>query len=179
MHTGENQLNSAETSASANLSEETHYRAKGWSLIAVTLGTLLLVSWAVVHWDLDRSIAGRFYSPSDGWYLGDRQPWRWLYEYGTIPGIMLAVAALIAWITCLVKTRLHYLRPYFLIVVLTAVIGPGILVNGVLKNYWGRPRPRQVQEFGGRWEYRHLHQPGTPGRGESFPCGHCSMGFTW
>ncbi len=28
-------------------------------------------------------------------------------------------------------------------------IGPGMIVNGVLKEYWGRARPYQVSEFGG------------------------------
>jgi len=50
-------------------------------------------------------------------------------------------------------------------------------VNTIFKDYWGRPRPRQVQEFGGRWEFKQVWQPGTPGKGKSFPCGHCSMGF--
>jgi membrane-associated PAP2 superfamily phosphatase len=160
-----------------DLPEDNNPIKRGVALITATLACLLLLSWIVIHYDLDRSIAGRFYSTSNGWYLGDHQPWKWLYEYGTIPGLVLAVTALITWATCLIKNRLHHLRPYVLIIVLTAVIGPGILVNGVLKNYWGRPRPRQVQIFGGQWEYRHLHQPGTPGRGESFPCGHCTMGF--
>lgn len=170
-------MNSAETVDSSNLSEETHCRSKGWALISATLACLLLLSWAVIHWDLDRSIVSRFYSPLSGWYLGNHQPWKALYEYGTIPGLALAITALFAWVTCLMKTRLLHLRSYFLVIVMTAVIGPGILVNGILKSYWGRPRPRQVQEFGGQWEYRHLHQPGTPGRGESFPCGHCTTGF--
>ena len=156
---------------------ENHYIIKGWLWLAATAGCLILLSWAVIHWDLDRSIAGRFYTPSDGWFLGNRQPWRWLYQYGTIPGVVLALASLVAWGICRVKPRYHHLHRYFLVIVLTAAIGPGILVNGILKNYWGRPRPRQVVEFGGQWEYRHLTQPGTPGKGESFTCGHCTMGF--
>jgi lipid A 4'-phosphatase len=169
-------LNLPETTHNARSSKD-HYRNKGWSLMAATLGCLLLLSWAIVHWDLDRSIAGRFYTPADGWYLGNLQPWKWLYEYGTIPGLVLAIASLIAWIACLLQTRFHHLQRYFLVIVLTTVIGPGLIVNGILKNCWGRPRPRQVQELGGHWEYRQLYQPGTPGRGESFTCGHCTMGF--
>jgi membrane-associated PAP2 superfamily phosphatase len=160
-----------------DLPENNHFIIRGVALTSATFACLLLLSWAIVHWDLDRSIASRFYTPSEGWYLGNLQPWKWLYEYGTIPGLVLAVAALIAWVACLMQTRFHYLHRYFLVIVLTAVIGPGLLVNGILKSYWGRPRPRQVQELGGQWEYRHLYQPGIPGRGESFTCGHCAMGF--
>src|SRR6478672_12010674 len=31
----------------------------------------------------------------------------------------------------------------------TLVLGPGLLVNGVLKEHWARPRPGAVVEFGG------------------------------
>lgn len=150
---------------------------KGWLWLALTLGCLLVLSWVIVHWDLDRSIAGRFYSQQNGWFLGKRQPWQWLYDFGPIPGIVLALGALLAWVFCLMRPKRRHLHRYFLVIVLTAVIGPGILINGVLKPYWGRPRPRQVQEFGGQWPYRHFYQPGIPGRGHSFTCGHCSMGF--
>ncbi|SFH52933.1 PAP2 superfamily protein [Palleronia marisminoris] len=29
------------------------------------------------------------------------------------------------------------------------IIGPGLIVNGVLKAHWGRPRPREIDTFGG------------------------------
>ncbi|WP_380056889.1 phosphatase PAP2 family protein [Falsihalocynthiibacter sp. SS001] len=34
-------------------------------------------------------------------------------------------------------------------IVLLFVLGPGILVNAILKNHWGRARPAYVEEFGG------------------------------
>ncbi|EFO32662.1 PA-phosphatase related phosphoesterase [Roseibium sp. TrichSKD4] len=37
--------------------------------------------------------------------------------------------------------------PTFLIS--TLILGPGVLVNTILKDNWGRPRPRSVEEFGG------------------------------
>ena len=32
---------------------------------------------------------------------------------------------------------------------LLMLLGPGLLVNGVLKTYWGRPRPAEIEAFGG------------------------------
>lgn len=29
------------------------------------------------------------------------------------------------------------------------IIGPGLIVNGLLKEHWGRPRPREIDIFGG------------------------------
>ncbi|WP_223477500.1 phosphatase PAP2 family protein [Oricola indica] len=31
----------------------------------------------------------------------------------------------------------------------TLILGPGLIVNGILKAYWGRPRPRVTEDFGG------------------------------
>ncbi len=127
---------------------------------------------------VDLKLAGRFYMPSRGWYLGSDQPWLWLYRYGTIPGLVVTLAALVGWFVTGIRRELAAWRPYCLLVVLTTLIASGILVNAVLKQYWGRPRPDQVTQFGGQWVYRDVYNPGTPGQGGSFPCGHCAMGFT-
>jgi len=150
---------------------------KPWFLVLGAAALLLILTGIIIALDLDRRIATRFYDPSLGWVLADKQPWSWLYHYGTIPGIVLSLAALAGWFWSYAYSRKRALHRYFLVIVLTAILGPGVLVNGVLKNYWSRPRPREVQEFGGAWNYRHAYQPGVPGKGESFPCGHCTTGF--
>jgi membrane-associated phospholipid phosphatase len=35
------------------------------------------------------------------------------------------------------------------VLVTTLVVGPGLIVNGVLKAHWGRPRPWMTEDFGG------------------------------
>jgi membrane-associated phospholipid phosphatase len=37
---------------------------------------------------------------------------------------------------------------------LTLALGPGLLVNGLIKEHSHRPRPFQTTEFGGQWEFR-------------------------
>jgi lipid A 4'-phosphatase len=37
---------------------------------------------------------------------------------------------------------------------LTLALGPGLLVNGLIKEHSHRPRPFQTQDFGGQWEFR-------------------------
>jgi membrane-associated PAP2 superfamily phosphatase len=152
------------------------FRRRGWLLLAGISLVFVLVSWLFVRADLDRLITQQFYSAEHGWYLRHAVPWSWLYKFGTVPGLLLAIASLAGWFFCIVKSKWEWHR-YFLVIVLTAVIGPGLLVNGIVKNYWGRPRPRQIQEFGGQWQYRQVYQPGVPWKGKSFPCGHCTMGY--
>ncbi len=63
------------------------------------------------------------------------------------------------------------------VIVITLLLGPGLLVNALGKGYWGRPRPRDVVQFNGAEPFHRICQPGTPGQGKSFPCGHASVGF--
>ena len=63
---------------------------------------------------------------------------------------------------------------------LTLVIGAGLVTNLGFKEYWGRPRPKQVIEFGGKHEYRPFWIPDFHTRHDpqrSFPSGHVAMGF--
>jgi membrane-associated PAP2 superfamily phosphatase len=143
------------------------------------LAALAAVSALLVAVDADRSIASRFYDPELGWPVGRGPLWMFLYRYGTIPGLCLTLAALIGFGF---SFRIRWLRRWrreLLLIFLTAVIGGGVLVNAFFKPYWGRPRPRQVAVYGGEQAFREFFSPGTPGKGQSFPCGHCTMGFVF
>ena len=46
------------------------------------------------------------------------------------------------------------------------IVGAWLIIDFALKDHWGRPRPRQVKEFGGMQEFRpyygkpnFFHQP--------------------
>ena len=153
-------------------------RRRGWIVLGAMFLVLVAVTAGLTAVGADLRLAGRFYEPTKGWFLGSEQPWQWLYQYGTIPGLVVTLAALVGWFAGKFRRNLAGWRPYCLLVVLTTVIASGILVNAVLKQYWGRPRPDQITAFGGQWNYRDVHRPGIPGQGGSFPSGHCAMGFT-
>ena len=44
------------------------------------------------------------------------------------------------------------------LIVFTFVMGPGLLVNGVLKRYWGRARPADILQFGGSHNFTPPYQ---------------------
>lgn len=59
------------------------------------------------------------------------------------------------------------------------LLGPGLLVNVVLKDHWGRPRPVHVIEFGGTMEFRPWrHLDGACVRNCSFVSGE-TAGAAW
>ena len=53
---------------------------KGLVMLVATGGILFIVSWIFIFWDLDRSIAARFYTPEKGWFLKEAEPWNWLFH---------------------------------------------------------------------------------------------------
>jgi len=64
------------------------------------------------------------------------------------------------------------------VAVCCALLGPGLLVEGVLKNAMGRPRPVQVIPFGGTDAYHGPFVPGNdPPNHRSFVSSHAAAGF--
>lgn len=139
------------------------------------LAALLLFSLPFFASDLDLTLAKLWYR--DGWGLGDQPLWLGLYKFGTWPGLVLSAASLVALFGSWIWPGWRNRRRGAALVVLTLLIAPGLLINALGKDYWGRPRPRDVLVFQGQQEFRRIHQPAGPGRGESFPCGHASVGF--
>lgn len=140
---------------------------------------LIVITLVISYFNLDIKIQRLFYRADSAsvWFQKENPFWRFGYHYGTLPAILLTFAALIGLILSWIKPKIKSYQRYFVFIILTLIIGPGLLVNAIFKDHWGRPRPRQIQQFGGRWEFKAVWQPGTPGKGKSFPCGHCSMGF--
>jgi len=64
----------------------------------------------------------------------------------------------------------------FLLVFLA--LGPGLIVNGVLKERWGRARPADIVEFGGDREFTPAFVLSDQG-GRAFSSGHAAASFYW
>jgi membrane-associated PAP2 superfamily phosphatase len=143
-------------------------------MIGFALSALVL---AIPHVELQ--LSDQFYLPSLGWYLADCAPWRWLYDYGQYPAIVMAIGAFGVFIGSRWRRVWRPYRRRCLFFVLAVALGPGLAVNGVFKPIWGRPRPRQVMQFGGDKAYRPWYQPAglRAAAGKSFPSGHAAMGF--
>jgi membrane-associated PAP2 superfamily phosphatase len=127
---------------------------------------------------LDFRLQSLFYrSTGAAWPYESWPLWKFLYTFGPWPALIVAAAALAAFIKGFRYPKLAKWRRHCLYLFLVLVIGPGLLVNAIFKDHWGRPRPRQTTEFGGQWQFRHILERGTPGKGKSFPSGHSSTGY--
>ncbi len=102
------------------------------------------------------------------------------YDYGEMPGLFAGIIAAIFYLISFVIPSWKSIRKPALVLTLTLGIGAGLIANGILKEYWARPRPRQIMEFGGLYPFTPFYKPFLLDHAEklkSFPCGHCIMGF--
>jgi membrane-associated PAP2 superfamily phosphatase len=144
-----------------------------------TIPVVLLLGLSIPFWtsDLDVRVARSFYVPGAGWPVGAEPLWRFLKHYGVFPAWIVAVGALVVWGGSFARPRLRSMRRDAMFLVLVMAIGPGVLVNDVFKEQWGRPRPRDLVEFGGQREYVAPLIKGPPENGGSFASGHAATGF--
>jgi membrane-associated phospholipid phosphatase len=123
------------------------------ALIATVVATLSCLVLFALRPDLDLAVAGKFHV--DGHFVG-RGPLgelarRFFYD---APYVLLALllAAGAARRFGLARRGPDGRAAIFLVASLA--LGPGLLVNGLLKEPSHRPRPEQTLEFGGPWRFR-------------------------
>ena len=142
-------------------------------LILAVLTLLLRLS------TIDLVICRSFYEPTlpFPWKWGWCMPCEILYHYGLIPAWILFGAGCLLLAVRAGRKRLDTTLRCGLFLMLVFAIGPGLLVNLILKPGYGRPRPRDLVEFGGQHEFVPVLTPTPSLRCTSFPSGHAAMGF--
>jgi membrane-associated PAP2 superfamily phosphatase len=128
--------------------------------------------------DADVALQAFAFSPVEPqWPHAARQPWTVLHDFGTLPGLLFAIAAIAGSAASFLHERFLRLRYPALYVLALTALGPGLITNVFGKILAGRPRPNEVIPFGGTIGYLDAFDFGMPGKGFSFLCGHCSMAF--
>lgn len=145
------------------------------SLFVVCL--LIFTIWP----ELDLIVSRWFYDPQQAEWIWRDHPlnialyaiFRYL-PYWLVP--VLIVMTVIAWKK---NSRIRSQRFVWAFLLSTLLIGPGILVHNIFKEGFERPRPKQIQEFGGKSGF-------TPAwvisdqcerKCKSFVSGHSAMAF--
>ena len=139
------------------------------------LATLAL-TWTT---PIDSAVQRQFYEPAgqSPWPIAESHLSQVFY-YGA-PVIIGLIALFALYLVCFRRTHVSGSpsRKVGIYLLLCCLAGPGILINVILKEYTGRPRPRQIQQFGGDYDYHRPFELGKLAAGKSFPAGHASVGF--
>ena len=145
--------------------------------IVLPLLIAVIISLLIGLTNTDLEIAGLFYAPGKGWFMGQELPWYFLYHYGNMPAIILSVGGFLFFVISFFRKEFLPYKKIGLFLAVFMVLGPGLVVNTVFKEHWGRPRPADIVNFGGTETFRQVWEKGEVGQGKSFPSGHASVGF--
>ena len=154
-----------------------------WRREILIFGIIALASTAV-FWltDLDIRFSALFHDaldPDGPWPQAGAPLWMALYAFDTYLTIALAVIAGMLLITGSLSGGNRRRIVYGLFIILSVILGAGIIVNSTLKEHWGHPRPAEIVEFGGRGLYAPPWAKRPSGEGESFPSGHAAIAFSY
>jgi lipid A 4'-phosphatase len=113
--------------------------------------TLAVTALFIAFPQIDLAVADYFHTGGNGFLLRDGVIHQFVDDW-IRPHLKNLVLAMLA-LTCVSlasRGRILRWRPRAIVfMVLSFAIGPGLLVNGVLKNFIGRARPKQIEAFGG------------------------------
>jgi lipid A 4'-phosphatase len=152
---------------------------KGLAVYAAVLVASLALFWFAPQVDL--VVSGLFYDPQHGFALAAWPPLHALKS--SIPVIVWAILLIALggafWLRFFGRPLWRLDRNRLIFIVAALSIGPGILVNTVLKDHWGRARPYQVEAFGGAQQFTPAPLPVEQcARNCSFVSGHAAVGFS-
>ncbi|MCA8960103.1 MAG: phosphatase PAP2 family protein [Planctomycetes bacterium] len=149
-----------------------------WAVLAVVVGVSTPLFWWT---DLDLRISRLFFTPTpiDGrlWIGAAGKAWPAVAASALWVGgglVLGSIGVCLGWIWPRHRAVARRAALSYLIVL---AVGPGLAINLGLKEYWGRPRPREIREFRGRADYLPVLVLGSPHHGRSFPSGHAASGF--
>ncbi len=136
--------------------------ASRWTAVAGVLGLMLLAGVLFGFWPgLDRWISARFFDgagfPAEKSALS--QGLRLLvWDLSIAMALLAMVMAMLGLVG-----RGFWSIPARVWAFISAVylLGPALLVNGILKAHWGRARPDTTVDFGGTQDFTPFWQPGT------------------
>jgi len=146
--------------------------------ILIFITTIVVIS----IFGLDIKLESFFFDKTgSAWMYGDFFLWKFLYRYGQKISLLIGIISFIIFTLSLFIKKLASAKNKALFLVLVLLIAPGFIVQ-TLKVTWGRPRPREIVNYGGALEFRTPFEPNfnssmSTKTGNSFPGGHAATGF--
>lgn len=121
------------------------------TLVGLALLTVgLAVVFRFLPW-IDLAVSGWFHDAATGFTFTDVPGWEAVLQLNKAASILFVCSALVMLAVGLSRRRADnrlWVR-YWGFAILVYLLGPGLLVNGLLKRSFGRARPAQIEAFGG------------------------------
>jgi membrane-associated PAP2 superfamily phosphatase len=121
------------------------------ALPPVTIATLVASAFFIGFPEVDLAVARYFHTGGNGFLLRDGVIHQFVDEWlrPHLKDLIIVILALAA-VSLASRGRILRWRPRFIaFMALSYALGPGLLVNGLLKNFIGRARPKHLEALGG------------------------------
>lgn len=126
---------------------------------------------------IDTHIAGYFYKTGQGFYLKNNEIVVMCFRLVPIITTLFGVFCFLYLIYIKYEGK-PILKSYVLYLLMAVILGPGLTVNGLLKEHCGRARPCQILEFGGDKAFTcPMRITNECESNCSFTSGHAAMGY--
>ncbi|RZI47585.1 phosphatase PAP2 family protein [Rickettsiales endosymbiont of Peranema trichophorum] len=149
----------------------------------ITLFAIFVLSIALLFFyrsDIDLAVSGYFYDFIFGFYLKSNPVVSLINSSVVVLAQLLLVGCIVALVLRFIAVRSMHPRHYIpiLYVIFVYAIGPGLVVNLVFKENFGRARPMHVEQFGGEHKFTPAFVISNQcNHNCSFVSGHASIGF--
>ena len=148
-----------------------------WSVAAGVVAAVVFIAFPRI----DPAVVAWFHVEGEGFPLGRVPPLAWMsfaLRWTWVAGV-LALLGMVAWSMAAHVPRWLPPRRSAAYLLAVLIIGPGVVVNLVFKDHWGRARPAHTQEFGGERTFSPpLVISDQCRRNCSFVSGDASVGFS-
>ncbi len=128
---------------------------------------------------LDLAVAAAFYTPENG-FVGLTSWGRFGRQVGNVTPFLVLAAMIISYGLKRYGWNVPFAPGFKAVafVTLAMIIGPLLVVNLGMKDHLHRPRPVQVTQFGGKWEFKPFYRfDGECPKNCAFPSGEASEAF--
>jgi lipid A 4'-phosphatase len=142
---------------------------------SIFAGIFILTVFVIYSARIDEYLASLTYDYSTREFYGEIHLWCKVIYY-SIP--VITVFLILIPLIQIFKDRSNSqnIRKSAIIILFSLLLGPGLIVNTIFKDHWGRPRPYQVLRDGK--PFAPVYEPHWGNsKDNSFPCGHASVGF--
>ncbi|MDR1229140.1 MAG: phosphatase PAP2 family protein [Azoarcus sp.] len=149
--------------------------------LAILLSMLAAMALFTLWPALDPAVSAFFYRPETHDFAGNHSAlamavYRFIPLLARIAIVLIVIAFAIGLFIRGPRGRIWRIRAGFLAAALA--LGPGLVVDVILKDYFDRARPVKIIEFGGSARFTPAFVPGDQCDGNcSFVSGHASAGF--
>lgn len=142
--------------------------------------SLIFCTLLVIFPEIDIAVSGRFFEQGVGFKYKNHDIAVGIFKL--VPSMTkLWVGGLVVFITYKIvslRNAKQALKIPAIFLIISAMMGPGLAINYVLKENWGRARPNVVTEFGGDKKFTRAGAISDQCKSNcSFSSGHASMGY--